>query len=187
MTKKCLQCGKEFERYPNAKYCSDRCRNRAMYLLCQEEHTCEICGEKFMTSKYSKSMTCSWACRGQKSSNSAKRLPRMSSGYRMLYCPEHLRSRQDNYSRGYVFEHILVWTEYHKRQVPEGHVIHHIDGNKLNNSIENLELRAKTRHPPGRPACRCKELETFLKIEGLWEGFLTFERTGIVKEPEYAI
>ena len=30
--------------------------------------------------------------------------------------------------------------QYHKRNIPAGHVINHIDENPLNNAIDNLEL-----------------------------------------------
>lgn len=35
--------------------------------------------------------------------------------------------------------HRVVW-EYHNGEIPKGHHVHHIDGNRLNNSIENLIL-----------------------------------------------
>ena len=35
--------------------------------------------------------------------------------------------------------HRSVWT-FHNGPIPEGFVIHHIDGNKANNELENLEL-----------------------------------------------
>lgn len=41
--------------------------------------------------------------------------------------------------------HRDVW-EHHNGPIPEGHHIHHIDGNKDNNSIDNLELKAAHQH-----------------------------------------
>lgn len=40
--------------------------------------------------------------------------------------------------RTHFFIHRLVWA-YHKGQLPEGKQINHIDGNKKNNQISNLE------------------------------------------------
>lgn len=42
-------------------------------------------------------------------------------------------------------EHRLVW-EKHNGPIPEGYVIHHKDGNGLNNSIENLEMMTRAEH-----------------------------------------
>ena len=46
---------------------------------------------------------------------------------------------------GYAFEHTLVWmTAY--GLVPEGHIIHHRDGNRTNNQLDNLELLTRAEH-----------------------------------------
>ena len=41
--------------------------------------------------------------------------------------------------------HRLIWESYNG-EVPEGMVIHHIDGNKTNNNISNLEALSKSTH-----------------------------------------
>jgi hypothetical protein len=43
-------------------------------------------------------------------------------------------------------EHDLVWETHNKRRLPKGHVIHHKDGDKLNNAIDNLELMTFSEH-----------------------------------------
>ena len=42
--------------------------------------------------------------------------------------------------------HRLVWEDFYGCKVPEGFVIHHKDGNKLNNCILNLQLMRKSEH-----------------------------------------
>lgn len=37
--------------------------------------------------------------------------------------------------------HVIIWEEYHKKEVPKGFLIHHIDCNPSNNKINNLELK----------------------------------------------
>lgn len=37
-------------------------------------------------------------------------------------------------------EHVVVWEEHHGRKVPDGYQIHHINGIKHDNKIENLRL-----------------------------------------------
>ena len=44
----------------------------------------------------------------------------------MLYYPQHPRAD----SRGRVFEHIVVWENYHHCKVNPGYIIHHINGKK---------------------------------------------------------
>jgi len=55
-------------------------------------------------------------------------------GYLKLRKPEHPRAD----SCGYVWEHIVVWEEYHHRSVPKGYVMHHLNGIKSDNRPQNL-------------------------------------------------
>lgn len=45
-----------------------------------------------------------------------------------------------------ILEHRAIWKYYHG-DIPDGYQIHHIDGNKLNNNINNLELISSHQHP----------------------------------------
>lgn len=44
-----------------------------------------------------------------------------------------------------IFEHRLVW-EKHNGKIPKGMIIHHINGNKLDNRIENLQAVSRADH-----------------------------------------
>lgn len=57
-------------------------------------------------------------------------------GYRMIRKPEHPFAD----SKGYVREHRLVMEGYLDRYLEEDECVHHVDGDKSNNDIENLEL-----------------------------------------------
>jgi hypothetical protein len=47
---------------------------------------------------------------------------------------------------GLRYEHILVWEKYHRRKLPRGWVVHHLDGNPLNNDVSNLEAMPHAAH-----------------------------------------
>ena len=52
----------------------------------------------------------------------------------------------DGYSGKKYRKHRLVWELYNKRRIPKGMVINHIDGNKLNNNPNNLEITTVKRN-----------------------------------------
>ena len=57
------------------------------------------------------------------------------SGYVMILRPKHPRAS----SNGYVREHILVMEAYLRRPLKPNEIIHHINRNRQDNRIENLE------------------------------------------------
>lgn len=70
-------------------------------------------------------------------------------GYRLLYMPEHSRANH----AGYVYEHNIAMEKHIGRKLlfygyknPKNEVCHHIDRNRLNNSIDNLQLMAENEH-----------------------------------------
>lgn len=58
----------------------------------------------------------------------------------MRRIPKHPRSPSNS---GYVFEHILVMEDYLERFLVDGETIHHLNGVRDDNRIENLELWVK--------------------------------------------
>ena len=63
--------------------------------------------------------------------------------YWMVYQPDHLNSDK----RGYVYEHRFVMSIHIGRPIWKYEVVHHINGNKIDNKIENLELiKSNSKH-----------------------------------------
>jgi hypothetical protein len=64
------------------------------------------------------------------------------SGYVEEYHPEHHRANK----KGYALAHIVVYEKYYNIKVPEGYVVHHINGIKSDNRPENLLVLGVNEH-----------------------------------------
>lgn len=62
-------------------------------------------------------------------------------GYLRVWRPNHPVANKG----GLALIHRIVWYD-NRGEIPKGYHIHHIDSNKLNNSIENLELLSSSHH-----------------------------------------
>ena len=56
-----------------------------------------------------------------------------------------MRYKQKKIGGKVIAEHRLIWKRYFG-EIPKGYEIHHKDENKLNNSIENLQLVTRKEH-----------------------------------------
>ena len=63
-------------------------------------------------------------------------------GYRRITCKD----------RKQRFEHVMVW-ESHFGPVPKGMEIHHVNGDKLDNRIENLKALTRLQHKRLHSGC----------------------------------
>ena len=66
-------------------------------------------------------------------------------GYRKIYRSNHPNARKD----GIIFEHILIMSNFIGRPLKKGEFVHHKNGIRHDNRIENLELWNKY-HPAGQ-------------------------------------
>ncbi|MDD4986232.1 MAG: HNH endonuclease signature motif containing protein [Dehalococcoidales bacterium] len=68
------------------------------------------------------------------------------------------------YKEGMIAQHQLVMQRHLGRPLQKGEVIHHIDRDKANNSLDNLKLTTKEEHP----LCnQCPYYEYYLQQTGL--------------------
>lgn len=65
-------------------------------------------------------------------------------GYPEIYIGKNYPYRTGGYTS--IREHIFVMENYLGRRIEKGEIVHHIDGNKSNNSIDNLFLTTVAEH-----------------------------------------
>lgn len=62
--------------------------------------------------------------------------------YVMVFSPDHPRCHNGKY----VYEHILVWEQVHNKPLPDGWVVHHLNGIGSDNRPENLIALPDQKH-----------------------------------------
>lgn len=81
--------------------------------------------------------------KGRKKGSKNKKLKRvMSRGYVHIFKPDHIEAMKN----GYVREHRMVVSDYIGRKLKKDEEIHHINGIKSDNRLENLQIISKVEH-----------------------------------------
>jgi len=171
--RKCLWCGKIFYvklsivKRGEGKFCSRKCAHAALALATKMsgrfkgsnnprwkggriKRLCLVCGKEFYVDpsdiKRRKGNFCSIECRGKWQSQNIvrERVPTYKGGRKLNgdgYVQILIGTNQ------YEFEHRLVW-EKANGKIPKGYIIHHLNGLKTDNRLENLICISRTMHSP---------------------------------------
>ena len=136
MIKTCKQCNKEFSRSKGSwaierwekerKYCGVVCYKKSRFGRKLSQNTKEKIGK---------------ARKGKPLEKTGGRT-RTTEGYVRIFCPGH----PNKISTGYVFEHRLVMEKYLGRYLTKEEIVHHKNGIKDDNRIENLEIMSHSEH-----------------------------------------
>jgi len=129
---KCDTCGKTFERQ------SGRTRKNL------NNHFCSSCYDPSTINKLGRAKR----FQGYESRIGNKWID--SCGYINVYIgPKNSNKRQYTGERDYcgsIREHVFIMEEYLERSLKKGEVVHHIDGNKTNNNLDNLQVMSVADH-----------------------------------------
>ena len=147
VTKSCAQCGEEFQsERRRSKFCSRACywlSERRVAAEPERTKTCERCGATFTHPhgrgyrQWAKQRYCSRACL-----YASRRAERVDfHGYVIVKDPDHPLAGKN----GYVLAHRRVVYDAGV-EVPPGHHVHHRNGDKTDNRLENLEVLSKSEH-----------------------------------------
>ncbi len=83
-------------------------------------------------------------------------------GYIRVYCPKHANVHKN----GFCLQHTMIMSEYLGRPLRKGENVHHINGVRDDNRIENLELWTISQPPGQRVEDKIKWATEFLQSYG---------------------
>lgn len=149
--RRCEQCSVVFyvSPYKKGRFCSQRCKHDAERKNPPNEpRPCVVCGVVFTPSrKNGKARHCSKSCiwKATKGAEFNARMTKETASKR----GDAMRGKGEGRSyrkRNGRHEHRIVAEQKIGRPLNPGEIVHHIDGNILNNQPENLEVMTQAEH-----------------------------------------
>lgn len=142
--KKCGICGKAFSvrksdtrlKDGGARYCSKNCASIGSRK--RKPRKCLNCGEEFYPYKITRKF-CSRKCACEYQSTNCNHKPYMENGYVVEYVKGYNK-------KNCVKQHRRIMEEYLGRKLTANEVVHHINGNRKDNRLENLVVMTKGEH-----------------------------------------
>lgn len=134
ITRICEKCGREYHPWKKSrpsKFCSRGCAPRGRKAT-RPDCICEYCGVLFRPVNNFSQRFCSRICFRAAGNGQLRR-----DGYIDIYNKEH-----SDRPSGYILQHRLVMEKYLGRKLEKQETVHHINGNRADNRIENLQLRS---------------------------------------------
>ncbi len=134
MIKQCFVCSKDFVTFPSklllkrGKYCSKQC------CMEQQGKELQLVGKE---TRFGNGLP-PWNKKGFHLTSARKDGRK----YRMIFVPEHPFAT----NKGYVREHRLVMEQSIDRYLEKSEMVHHINGDTLDNNLSNLELMSGADH-----------------------------------------
>lgn len=135
--KVCAICGKKFlvheYRKYSSKFCSRECYHKST--ITDKSHVCKNCGSVF-TNKDKNKKFCSVECACEFRRNKQKNAKLSKDGYKRIWLSDG----------SCIKEHIYIMEQHIGRKLNKNECVHHIDGNRSNNDISNLQLMTIGEH-----------------------------------------
>lgn len=139
----CETCGKEFlipksdhriKEGSKIKYCSKKCMGIGMRT--GEIKKCLNCGNDFYTTRND---FCSQDCAREYRKKNYKHKSYMENGYIVEYLPGYNK-------KGNIKQHRRIMEEHLGRRLEENEIVHHKNGDKTDNRLDNLEIKRRGEH-----------------------------------------